>query len=108
MAIRPSTSSQRSSAASPIEKKAALLMRGWDWIFIELPRTALPAGFCEAAASVAGLDLGPQPVEQALGRRVIRADGEQPAHDGLVRIDGAVVQHGLVDERLARQVAVRV
>src|SRR3954469_16017675 len=55
-----------------------------------------------------GLDLGPQPIDQALGLLVMGGDDVEALHRFGIRIDGEVVEHGLVDERLARQIAVGV
>ena len=67
---------------------------------------AAPPLAVSARAHFAGLDPGPQPVHQPLRLRVVRVDGVELAHRRLVRIDGLVVEDRLVDEFLARQIAV--
>src|SRR5262245_38643412 len=60
----------------------------------------------ETGRLFSGLDPGPQAVHQPLRLRIMGADGVEPLHHGVVRIDGLVVENRAVDEFLAREIAV--
>src|SRR5262249_32057835 len=60
------------------------------------------------ARSLAGLHLGPQPVGEAQGLLVLGGDRIEPLHHLGIGIDRAVLEDRLVEELLARQVAVGV
>jgi hypothetical protein len=58
--------------------------------------------------SLPGLDLGPKPIHQPRRFGVVRVNGVESRHSGLIRIDGAVVKDRRIDQGLAGEIAVGV
>src|SRR5437763_578681 len=57
-------------------------------------------------ASAARLNSNPEPIHQPFDLRIVGIDDVKPAHQGLVRIDGFILEDGSINEFLAGKIAV--